>query len=64
MNVVKQGAAVVESYSYNNRSECVLRSPVSGDAQVTVYDEGGWWVGNHSAAPGRCGRLSGCTTIR
>ncbi len=49
MSVVKQGAAVVESYGYNHRGERVLRAPASGDAQVTVYDEAGRWVGNYSA---------------
>jgi RHS repeat-associated protein len=49
MSAVKQGAAVVESYGYNHRGERVLRAPASGDAQVTVYDEAGQWVGNYSA---------------
>ncbi|WP_353098986.1 RHS repeat-associated core domain-containing protein [Stenotrophomonas lactitubi] len=49
MNAVKQGAAVVESYGYNHRGERVLRSPAGGNAQVTVYDEAGQWVGNYSA---------------
>ncbi|MCR8716658.1 RHS repeat-associated core domain-containing protein [Stenotrophomonas indicatrix] len=49
MNAVKQGAAVVESYGYNHRGERVLRAPASDDAQVTVYDEAGQWVGNYSA---------------
>ncbi|MNU86168.1 putative deoxyribonuclease RhsA [compost metagenome] len=49
MSAVKQGAAVVESYGYNHRGERVLRAPASGGAQITVYDEGGQWVGNYSA---------------
>src|SRR6185437_2187556 len=49
MSAVKQGAAVVESYGYNHRGERVLRAPASGDAQITVYDEAGQWVGNYSA---------------
>ncbi|MBD3682526.1 RHS repeat protein [Stenotrophomonas sp. Br8] len=49
MNAVKHGAAVVESYGYNHRGERVLRSPAGGDAQITVYDEAGQWVGNYSA---------------
>ena len=49
MSAVKQGAAVVESYGYNHRGERVLRAPASGDAQVTVYDEAGQWVGNYSS---------------
>lgn len=49
MSAVKQGAAVAESYGYNHRGERVLRAPASGDAQITVYDEGGQWVGNYSA---------------
>ncbi|QZN79691.1 DUF6531 domain-containing protein [Stenotrophomonas sp. DR822] len=49
MSAVKQGAAVVESYGYNHRGERVLRAPASDDAQVTVYDEAGQWVGNYSA---------------
>ncbi|WP_223497032.1 RHS repeat-associated core domain-containing protein [Stenotrophomonas indicatrix] len=49
MSAVKQGDAVVESYGYNHRGERVLRAPASGDAQVTVYDEAGQWVGNYSA---------------
>jgi len=28
----------------------VLRAPVSADAQVTVYDEAGQWIGNYGAA--------------
>jgi hypothetical protein len=27
----------------------VLRAPASGDAQVTVYDKAGQWVGNYGA---------------
>jgi len=49
MSAVKQDAAVVESYGYNHRGERVLRAPASGDAQITVYDEAGQWVGNYSA---------------
>jgi len=48
MSAVKQDAAVVESYGYNHRGERVLRAPASGDAQITVYDEAGQWVGNYS----------------
>jgi len=49
MSAVKQGTAVVESYGYNHRGERVLRAPASGDAQITIYDEAGQWVGNYSA---------------
>lgn len=49
MNAVKQGNAVQESYAYNYRGECVLRTPVGGAAQVTLYDEAGQWLGNYSA---------------
>lgn len=50
MSAVKQAGAVVESYTYNHRGERVLRAPVSADAQVTVYDEAGQWIGNYGAA--------------
>jgi len=50
MSAVKQVDEVVESYSYNHRSERVLRAPASGDAQLTMYDEAGQWIGNYSAA--------------
>ena len=49
MNAVKQGNAVLESYGYNHRGERVLRTPVGGNAQITVYDEAGQWLGNYSA---------------
>ena len=49
MNAVKQGAAVLESYGYNHRGERVLRSPAGSNAQITVYDEAGQWVGNYAA---------------
>ncbi|WP_228886191.1 RHS repeat-associated core domain-containing protein [Stenotrophomonas rhizophila] len=47
MDAVKQGGAVMESYGYNHKGERVLRAPASADAQVTVYDEAGRWVGNY-----------------
>ncbi|OBU56075.1 hypothetical protein A9K70_17980 [Stenotrophomonas maltophilia] len=49
MNAVKQGDAVLESYAYNHRGERVLRTPASGAAQITLYDEAGQWLGNYSA---------------
>ncbi|WP_206431939.1 RHS repeat protein [Pseudomonas orientalis] len=49
MGAVKQGGPVVESYGYNHRGERVLRAPASGDAQLTLYDEAGQWIGNYSA---------------
>ncbi len=49
MSAVKQGDAVLESYSYNHRGERVLRTPASGAAQITLYDEAGRWLGNYSA---------------
>ncbi|HCV97012.1 MAG TPA: hypothetical protein DGV23_09720 [Stenotrophomonas sp.] len=49
MSAVRQAGAVVESYTYNHRGERVLRAPVSADAQVTVYDEAGQWIGNYGA---------------
>ncbi len=49
MSAVKQSGAVVESYTYNHRGERVLRAPASGDAQVTMYDEAGQWIGNYGA---------------
>ncbi|WP_423176163.1 RHS repeat-associated core domain-containing protein [Stenotrophomonas maltophilia group sp. CASM10] len=49
MNAVKQGDAVLESYGYNHRGERVLRTPGSGAAQITLYDEAGQWLGNYSA---------------
>ncbi|OJH81409.1 MAG: hypothetical protein BSK19_14595 [Stenotrophomonas maltophilia] len=49
MNAVKVGGAVAERYGYNHRGERVLRAPEGGDAQITVYDETGQWLGNYSA---------------
>ncbi len=49
MNAVKQGNAVLESYVYNHRGERVLRTPAGGEAQITLYDEAGQWLGNYSA---------------
>ncbi|MGS7843286.1 RHS repeat-associated core domain-containing protein [Stenotrophomonas forensis] len=49
MNAVKQGNAVLESYGYNHRGERVLRTPVGGAAQITLYDEEAQWLGNYSA---------------
>ena len=50
MSAVKQVGAVVERYSYNHLGERVRRAPVSGEAQLTIYDEAGQWIGNYSAA--------------
>ncbi len=50
VNAVKLGGAVAERYGYNHRGERVLRAPEGGDAQITVYDEAGQWLGNYSAA--------------
>jgi len=49
MNAVKLGGAVAERYGYNHRGERVLRAPEGGNAQITVYDEAGQWLGNYSA---------------
>jgi RHS repeat-associated protein len=49
MSQVKQGGAVVEAYTYNHRGERVLRAPTAGEAQITLYDEAGQWLGNYSA---------------
>ena len=45
----KQGGAVLESYLYNHRGERIQREPAGGSAQLTVYDEAGQWLGNHSS---------------
>ncbi|MGF6094928.1 RHS repeat-associated core domain-containing protein [Pseudomonas sp. 18175] len=47
LSTIKRGGAPVESYGYNHRGERVLRAPVAGDAQLTVYDEEGQWIGNY-----------------
>ena len=49
MNAVNLGEIVAERYVYNHRGERVLRAPEGGDAQITVYDEAGQWLGNYSA---------------
>ena len=49
MNAVKLGGAVAERYGYNHRGERVLRAAEGGNAQITVYDEAGQWLGNYSA---------------
>ncbi|WP_313436746.1 RHS repeat-associated core domain-containing protein [Stenotrophomonas sp.] len=49
MNAVKLGGVVAERYGYNHRGERVLRAPEGGNAQITVYDEAGQWLGNYSA---------------
>lgn len=50
MNAVKQGSAVLESYTYNHRGERVLRAPTGGAAQITLYGKAGQWIGNYSAS--------------
>jgi len=50
MNAVKLGGAVAERHGYNHRGERVLRAPEGGNAEITVYDEAGQWLGNYSAA--------------
>ena len=45
---VKLDGMVTERYGYNHRGERVLRAPAVGDAQITVYDEDGQWLGNYS----------------
>lgn len=50
MSQVKQAGAVLEAYTYDHRGERVLRAPTTGDAQVTLYDEAGQWLGNYSAS--------------
>jgi hypothetical protein len=64
MSAVKQSGAVVESYTSNHRGERVLRAPVSTDAQVTVYDEAGQWIGNYGAAGQPLQQAIWWTTIR
>nr|WP_329847034.1 hypothetical protein [Stenotrophomonas sepilia] len=64
MNAVKQGNAVLESYSYNHRGERVLRAPTGGAAQVTLYDEAGQSLGNFRPWAKRSSRPSGWTTTR
>jgi len=49
MSAVKRSSAVLESYGYNHRGERVLRAAEGGNAQITVYDEAGQWLGNYSA---------------
>jgi RHS repeat-associated protein len=49
MSQVKQAGAVLEAYTYNHRGERVMRAPTAGDAQVTLYDEAGQWLGNYAA---------------
>jgi len=49
MSAVKLGGTVAERYVYNHRGERVLRAPEGGNAQITVYDEAGQWLGNYSA---------------
>lgn len=50
MSRVKHAATVIEAYAYNQRGERVLRTSGSGDRQITVYDEGGQWLGDYDAA--------------
>jgi len=49
MNAVKRDRAVAERYGYNHRGERILRAPEGGNAQITIYDEAGQWLGNYSA---------------
>ena len=49
MSAVKLGGTVAERYVYNHRGERVLRAPEGGNAQITVYDEAGQWLGSYSA---------------
>ncbi|MNV00997.1 putative deoxyribonuclease RhsC [compost metagenome] len=44
---VKRRSVLVESYGYNHRGERVLRIPVAGELQITLYDEAGQWIGNY-----------------
>lgn len=46
-NAVMQGNTVLESCAYNHRGERILRAPEGGNAQITVYDEAGQWLGNY-----------------
>jgi len=46
---VMHGSTAVERYVYNHRGERIMRMPVAGAAQVTLYDEAGRWIGNYSA---------------
>jgi len=46
---VDQAGGAVETYTYNDRGERVLIASTSGDAQLTMYDEGGQWLGNYGA---------------
>lgn len=43
---VKLGGEAVEAYAYNHRGERILRAPSSGEAQMTLYDETGQWLGD------------------
>lgn len=44
---VKRSSVLVESCGYNHRGERVLRIPVAGELQITLYDEAGQWIGNY-----------------
>lgn len=46
---VRQNGEAVEAYAYNHRGERVLRTPSASEAQITVYDETGQWLGNYAA---------------
>ncbi|WNH53222.1 RHS repeat-associated core domain-containing protein [Stenotrophomonas oahuensis] len=49
LGVVKIGGVVAEAYGYNDRGERVRRVSEEGDAQYSVYDEAGQWLGNYSS---------------
>lgn len=52
MNQAKRNGAVVVSYHYNGLGERVRRIVAGGSDVVTVYDEGGQWLGDYDAATG------------
>lgn len=52
MNQAKRNGAVVASYHYNGLGERVRRIVAGGSDAITVYGEGGQWLGDYNAATG------------
>ncbi len=44
---VAQSGVILESYSYNHLGQRIVRSPRSGDIEVTLYDESNRWIGSY-----------------
>jgi RHS repeat-associated protein len=50
LSQAQRAGSLLEAYTYNHRGERVLREPTTGEPHLTLYDEGGRWLGDYSVS--------------